>query len=316
MQMLTRYTAEKFTDPEYTMDGASRAAVNLETLHTLWIATGTQCNLACSNCYMDSSPRNDALPYISQDTVRPFLAEAASGKFGTEEIGFTGGEPFMNPELLAMVEDALGYGFRILILTNAMKPMQRLKAQLLDLHRRHPGRIRLRVSLDHYQAEKHEKVRGERTWEPTIDGLAWLSTNGFGLAVAGRMLWLECETELRAGYAELFKKAGITLNVQDPAQLVLFPEMDDVTDVPEISEHCWAILGKAPQSMMCASSRMVVHAKGSPHAHVAACTLLPDDARFDMGGTLEEACRPVHLNHRHCAKFCVLGGASCNPQNS
>lgn len=316
MQMLTRYKSEKFTDPEYTKSGIPRAAVNLESLQTLWIATGTQCNLACDNCYMDSSPHNDSLPYISQGTVRPFLDEAASGKFGTEEIGFTGGEPFMNPDLLQMMEDALNSGFRVLVLTNAMKPMQHVQSQLHELHRRYPGRIRLRVSLDHYLAEKHEEIRGLRSWESTIDGLVWLDENGFGLTVAGRMLWPESEDELRTGYAELFKTIGVTLDAQDPAQLVLFPEMEDVTDVPEISEQCWGLLGKTPQSMMCASSRMVVHAKGSPKAHVAACTLLPDDPRFDMGGTLEAAHRPVRLNHRHCAKFCVLGGASCNPRNS
>ena len=82
-------------------------------------------------------------------------------------------------------------------------------------------------------------------------------------------------------------------------------------DAPEISESCWGILGRSPSSPMCASSRMVVKAKGADRPHVVACTLLPYDPRFAMGESLADAAGPVSLNHPHCARFCVLGGASC-----
>jgi hypothetical protein len=88
--------------------------------------------------------------------------------------------------------------------------------------------------------------------------------------------------------------------------------MDAAADVPEISESCWSILGVSPASPMCASSRMVVKAKGAARPHVVACTLLPYDARFALGESLAAAARPVPLNHPHCARFCVLGGASCS----
>ncbi|HBV56548.1 MAG TPA: radical SAM protein, partial [Rhodobacteraceae bacterium] len=58
--------------------------------------------------------------------------------------------------------------------------------------------------------------------------------------------------------------------------------------------------------------RMVVKRKGASAPSVVACTLLPYDLQFDLGETLAEAERPVALNHPHCAKFCVLGGASCS----
>jgi hypothetical protein len=94
--------------------------------------------------------------------------------------------------------------------------------------------------------------------------------------------------------------------------LVLFPEMDAGCDVPEITEACWDILGKSPSSVMCASSRMVVRRKGSTRASVVACTLVPYEPQFDLGPTLAGALGSVALNHPHCAKFCVLGGASCS----
>ena len=93
---------------------------------------------------------------------------------------------------------------------------------------------------------------------------------------------------------------------------MLFPEMDPAADVPEITEACWGILGKSPDSVMCASSRMVVKRKGADAPAVLACTLLPYDTQFELGATLAEASRPVPLNHPHCAKFCVLGGAACS----
>ncbi|PKP79355.1 MAG: radical SAM protein, partial [Alphaproteobacteria bacterium HGW-Alphaproteobacteria-2] len=91
-----------------------------------------------------------------------------------------------------------------------------------------------------------------------------------------------------------------------------FPEMDESVEVPEITEACWGILGVAPEQVMCSSSRMVLKRKGAAKPAVVACTLLAYDPQFELGETLAEAERPVALNHPHCAKFCVLGGASCS----
>jgi predicted phosphodiesterase len=302
----------KFRDPYVTAKGERRAAVALDGLRTLWFNTGTLCNIACDHCYIESSPRNDRLVYLTAIEVCEYLDEIAARGFPTEEIGFTGGEPFMNPDMLAMLEACLGRGLRVLVLTNAMRPMQRLKAQLLDLNERLGQCLVLRVSLDHYTAELHEEERGPGTWQPTLDGLIWLARHGFNLAVAGRTLWPESEQAMRQGYARLFAEHMIPVDAADPQQLVLFPEMDERADVPEITEACWGLLGVTPQSLMCASSRMVVKRKGSSRPSVVACTLLPYDEAFDLGPTLAGAARAVPLNHPHCARFCVLGGGACS----
>jgi hypothetical protein len=82
--------------------------------------------------------------------------------------------------------------------------------------------------------------------------------------------------------------------------------------VPEITTACWGILKKSPDSVMCASARMVVKRKGAERPAVVACTLLPYDPQFELGSTLAESVGAVRLNHPHCAKFCVLGGAACS----
>ena len=302
----------KFSDPDWTAKGEPRAVVPFNGLDTLWFNTGTLCNIACTNCYIESSPKNDALVYLTRAEVRAFLDQAKAAPVRPREIAFTGGEPFMNPDIVGMLEDSLAEGFAVLVLTNAMKPMQHHLAALLALHRAHPGKLAMRVSVDHYEAARHEEVRGLRTWQPAIDGITWLAANGFDLALAGRKLWTATETELRDGYARVFAGLGVTIDTRDHARLVLFPEMDAHADVPEISQGCWAILNRRPDSVMCASSRMIVKRKGATSPIVVSCTLLPYDPGFEMGATLAEASSPVSLNHRHCAKFCVLGGASCS----
>ncbi len=305
--------AEKFQDPLVTVRGEERAVVVLTHLHTLWFNTGSLCNIACVNCYMGSGPANDDLIYLSLDDVRRYLDEAEREGYGLREVAFTGGEPFMNKSLPDMLAEALGRGYRALVLTNAMKPLHNKKPRLLEIGACHGEALTLRVSLDHFTPARHEAIRGKGTWKPTMDGLRWLAENGFNVAVAGRTCWSETKQQARDGYAELFYADQIPIDAHDPARMVLFPEMDESVDVPEISVHCWNILDVKPESIMCATSRMVVKKKGAEVPAVVPCTLLPYDTAFEMGTDLAASAGSVRLNHPHCAKFCVLGGASCSP---
>ncbi len=303
----------KFKHPARTKDGAPRADVAFGGLRTLWFNTGTLCNVRCGNCYIDSSPRNDRLSYLTRRDLRQYLDELADSDWQAEEIGFTGGEPFMNPDMLGHLRDCLARGYRVLVLTNAMRPLLNCKAGLGELKAEFGAELALRVSIDHYTATLHDMGRGQGSWARMMAGFQWLAQSGFSLNVAGRTCWRESEGNLRSGYAALFAEHGIALNAHDPEHLVLFPEMDAVSDVAEISSACWGILGIDPDSMMCATSRMVVRRKGSKRPAVVACTLLPYAPEFELGETLGEATRrPVSLNHPHCARFCVLGGGACS----
>jgi uncharacterized Fe-S cluster-containing radical SAM superfamily protein len=305
----------KFRDPAVTAKGERRATVAPTGLRTLWFNTGTLCNIACANCYIESSPRNDSLAYLGTAEVVAYLDEAASLGEPLEEVGFTGGEPFMNADLIAMLEAVLARPhLRTIVLTNAMQPMRRYGSALLALRDRFgTERLTIRVSLDHHEAAHHDVERGEGSYAKTMDGLRWLAREGFSLHVAGRATFGgEDAATMRGGFARLFADNAIPVDAHDPVALMLFPEMDAKADVPEITDACWGILRKSPGSVMCASARMVVRRKGAARASVIACTLLPYDPQFDLGATLGEALRPVALNHPHCARFCVLGGAACS----
>lgn len=304
----------KFQNSLVTADGQARASVALTHPQTLWFNTGTLCNIECANCYIFSSPSNDALVYLNTAEVEAYLDQLQARGWPVREIGFTGGEPFMNPDMIPMARAALERGYEVLILTNAMRPMmrKRVRSGLLELLRDFGARLTLRVSLDHYTQARHDTERGTGSFAKTLEGMAWLRGNGFRMTVAGRSMWDEDPGQARDGYAELFAIRGFAIDARDPAATVLFPEMDETAEVPEITTACWSILDKSPDQVMCASSRMVVKRKGAAHPAVLACTLLPYSEEFELGATLAEAERPVYLNHPHCAKFCVLGGASCS----
>jgi hypothetical protein len=249
--------------------------------------------------------------YLTRADVEPYLDELTE----PAEIGITGGEPFMAPEIIAIMEAALIRGHTLLVLTNAMRPMMRPRVQagLSGLATRFPDRITIRVSLDSHDAAIHDAERGKGAFAEACEGIAWLAGAGIPLALAGRKALHEDETAAREGYSAFITALGLGLDASDPKQLVLFPEMIARADPPEITTACWGILNKAPENIMCSSQRMVVRRKGAAGPRVLACTLLVDDPAFDLGDTLAEAtAAPVKLNHPWCASFCVLGGASCS----
>ncbi|MGI9327624.1 MAG: radical SAM protein [Pseudomonadales bacterium] len=302
----------RFVDPLVTAEGKTRAQVSVSALKTLWLNTGTLCNLACANCYIESTPRNDRLAYLTRADVAAYLREIQQHSLPVSEIGITGGEPFMNPDIVPILEDCVGAGFSVLVLTNAMRPMMKCADALLDLNQRYPEQLTLRVSVDHYEQSLHEEERGDRSWKPMLNGLRWLSESGICVHAAGRTRWGDDEGELRSGFSRLFQQIGVDIDAADPAALLLFPEMDASANVPEITTECWGVLGVDPQEMMCASARMVVRRKGAAEPEVVACTLLPYEPEFSYGSSLLGSLGPVSLNHPHCARFCVLGGGSCS----
>ena len=163
----------KFQHPNVTADGSARASVALSHPETLWFNTGTLCNITCTNCYIKSSPTNDALVYLNVAEVDDYLDQIAARNWPVHEIGFTGGEPFMNPDMIPMARAALTRGFDVLILTNAMRPMMRpnMRAGLLELLAEFGDKLTMRISLDHFSARRHDAERGSGSFAKTVEGM-------------------------------------------------------------------------------------------------------------------------------------------------
>jgi len=162
----------KFKDPRITAKGEKRAQVFFKQLDTLWLNSGSQCNIECVNCYIKSSPTADHFIYLTPEDVAPYLDEIDAMGTGPIEIGVTGGEPYLNPHMIKISEMALERGHSLLMLTNAMKPMMRPRVQegLLDLKTRFPGKMTMRVSLDHYAEDGHDQERGKGSFAIALKG--------------------------------------------------------------------------------------------------------------------------------------------------
>jgi len=299
----------KFKDQKVTADGSNRAFIEARNIKTLWFNTGTLCNIECKNCYIESSPKNDSLAYLTFEEVKSFIDETIDKNFGTNEIGFTGGEPFMNKDIMKMIAYSLRKDLKVLVLSNAMKPMLNRSKELIKLNH---SNLTIRVSIDHYEKEKHEEIRGKNTYDVMLQGLKWLNENNFNYTLATRLLWNEKEEDLRRNFGTFIKNNNLRLDINSPKELVTFAEMDEKIDTPEITTSCWDILNKDPNDIMCSWSRMVVRKKNSKNPSVIACTLLPYADEFDLGDTLTNSLQKIYLNHKHCSKFCVLGGSSCS----
>jgi len=259
---------------------------------------------------MESSPTNDTLLYISSKEVLNYVDEGQHLSSDFKTVGFTGGEPFLNKDIIPMLSGCLEKDLNVLVLTNAMKPLVNHYQELLILLNRFGPQLTLRISLDHHSSKGHDNERGEGSFKTAITNLKNLSKDGFNLAIAGRSLFDETFEEATNKYRKLFSENNISLQ---EGGLIIFPEMKlDDAKAPEITTKCWSILNFNPSSLMCASSRMVIKRKGADNPSIVACTLLPYDSFFDYGPDLATSFKPTYLKHIYCSQFCVLGGASCS----
>src|SRR5215813_6631950 len=83
--------------------------VPLSHLDDLWFqVAGTLCNLTCQHCFISCSPHNRSFGFLDLDTVRRALDESV--RLGVKEYYFTGGEPFLNRDMVPILELTLRYG--------------------------------------------------------------------------------------------------------------------------------------------------------------------------------------------------------------
>ena len=299
-----------FLNKNFTNDGKPRAYVELKNIETLWFNTGTLCNLKCNDCYIESSPTNDNLQYLNLQEIEKYISEIKENNLGTKLIGLTGGEPFMNPHIISILSYLLENKFKTLLLSNGTRPIALKFEKLLKL--RNLNNLTIRISIDHYKKKHHEFIRGKNTWKQLFKNLIWLSNNGINLNVASKIKSGESEKTLRNGFNKLFKKIKLNIDAYNKNELIIFPIMNYEKASTEITQDCWKILNKKPESVMCSNSRMIVKRKNETSTKVLPCTLITKDKEFELGTDLTSSNKKVFLNHPFCSQFCVLGNSSCS----
>ncbi len=291
----------------FSSKGEKRGYIQPQLLHELWFHTGTSCNLRCPFCLEGSKPGDDRLQFLTLEDAKTFIDEAV--EMGVEKFSFTGGEPFVNPHFISILDYALNLK-PCLLLTNATEPLMNQFAQIIPLNDK-PYPLNFRVSLDHPDPQKHDESRGKGNFKKALDTLGRLHREGFGVSIARHMLDGEDSTAVDKAYAPYFRQAGVPLDIT----IIKFPEFHtpgSLPNVPEITESCMtSYLTEAQRNgFMCHYSKMIVKEKGE--CGVYACTLVDDDDDYNLGMTLKEAMTErVMLKHHRCYS-CFAYGASCS----
>jgi MoaA/NifB/PqqE/SkfB family radical SAM enzyme len=284
-----------------------RGFIQPHALDELWFHTGTTCNLACPFCLEGSKPGDDRLQILRVDDVLPFVDEALG--LGVKQFSFTGGEPFINKDIIRILDYALLHR-PCLVLTNATKPLIRRLKQLKSL-RGHPHALNFRVSLDYPEAGQHDAGRGEGMFAQALEGLRKLYEMGFHVSVANQSSPKVMPDLVSRRFAEVFRSAGLP----EDLPRIEFPEFHPPnTQVmsPQITERCMMAFQaeEIRRSFMCAFSKMV--GKSGGRMRVYACTLVDDDPDYILGETLTEALQiSVSMKHHRCYS-CFKYGASCS----
>ena len=290
-----------------TPDGNVRGYIQPHTLRELWFHTGTRCNLGCWFCLEGSGPKADRIGFITLDEAQPFIDEAVS--LGVEQLAFTGGEPFLNPAMVPILDYALDHR-PCLVLTNGTKPLREKMDDVKKL-REKPHAIKFRISLDFPDPEKHDDARGSGSFAAALRSLSELHKAGFAVSIARHRAADENVAEVDAQFKPFFEKAGLPSDTT----IVSFPELykpgKDI-EVPHITENCMTTYKneKSRSEFMCAYSKMIV--KIDNKIGVYACTLVDDDRDYDLGSSLTESMDVrVMLKHHRCYS-CFAAGTSCS----
>jgi hypothetical protein len=102
------------------------------------------------------------------EQVRPFLAEGA--RLGVKEYYFTGGEPFLNPDMEAILRETLKCG-PATVLTNGLLLNEERCVRLREIAEGSDYSLDLRVSIDGYDAASNDAIRGEGTFARVLKGV-------------------------------------------------------------------------------------------------------------------------------------------------
>lgn len=288
--------------------GERRAHVEFGRLRDLWFMWSV-CNLECTHCYVGSSPRNQTLQMPGLGDILPFLREGA--EMGMEHVYFTGGEPFANREILDMIAESQKYA-QVTVLTNGVGPITRY----LDALGRLRGRLTLRISLDHFERDRHDAVRGPGSFDATCATIRALCGIGFAPVVTVTPLVFEgtplTHAEAAAAFQALFEGSDVRIKIL-PATLRMGGEVRRAGPpgpVPFLAES--RMTGVRLEDFQCHYSRCVQKIAGD--MRVYPCPIIYNDPSFDLGSTLRESARRVPLAHTGCVGFCYKFRGKCGDE--
>jgi uncharacterized Fe-S cluster-containing radical SAM superfamily protein len=276
----------------------------LHHLDTLWIqVAGTRCNLNCTHCFVSCGPTDTRHAMMPREEVAGRIAEGLA--LGVREIYFTGGEPFLHPEIMGIVEDTLAAA-PCTVLTNGTLFTAASIAALARLSRAARYSLELRVSLDGWDSRAHDAFRGAGNFERSMAGLGALEAAGLLPIVTATHAATEDPLVLSERYAAALR----TLGLRRP-RIKLLPMFQLGREASRSSPYGAAETLRGmdaaqfdSERLQCGSCRAVT-ADG-----VYVCPLLVNESGGRMGDSLAGALGSFELRHGACST-CYATGMTC-----
>jgi molybdenum cofactor biosynthesis enzyme MoaA len=286
----------------------SAPLVGLTHLDDLWFqVAGTLCNLTCSHCFISCSPHNHSFGFLDLETVRRVLDESV--RFGVKEYYFTGGEPFLNQDMVRILEMTLSYG-PATVLTNGTVLKDEWLARLRRADEASPYSLEFRVSIDGFSADQNDPIRGAGTFERIVQGIRKLVARGFlPILTVTETHDNQDHGALVEGFVRLMRAVGY-----DRPRLKILPALRIGAEArrrrgyqPEERVTPDMMEGFDTSQLICSHSRIVTD-RG-----VFVCPILIESPDARLGAALADSLGPYPLRH-HACHTCYQYGALCaNP---
>ena len=279
--------------------------VELRSLDTLWFqVAGTVCNLACSHCFISCSPTNRTHEHMTLSQVEAHLSDAL--QLGVKDYYFTGGEPFLNPEMEAILEATLQVG-PATVLTNGLLLNVERCIRLGAMAAASDYSLDLRISLDGYSPETNDPIRGEGTFERILEGASNAARAGLNPVMTVTEVHRDNATDSgRQRFFELLRQQGI-----ERPRLKILPLFQIGAEAERSGAYeSWQQLGRedVPEDtwdhLQCSSSRMATD------QGVWVCPILVNEPQGRMGQKLTDTLGNFPLDHQACWT-CHVHGVSC-----
>jgi MoaA/NifB/PqqE/SkfB family radical SAM enzyme len=242
---------------------------------------------------------------MTLDEVKRHLEKA--DRLGVREYYFTGGEPFMNRDMLAILEATLKYG-PANVLTNGTFIDERLATKLKLLSDSSIYSLELRISLDGTTEKTNDSVRGPGSFRRIIGAVRRLAAVGLNPVITVT----EASAELSAGargrdiFFDLIRSLGVSQPRMKILSLFRIGEEEKRTAGYKENETLRGLHLSSEDiaKLQCTTSRIVTH------EGVWVCPILVNEPRARMGNEIDESLRSISLDHRACFT-CHAFGVTC-----
>ncbi len=287
--------------------GDASPQIALTHLDHLWFqVAGTLCNLTCHHCFISCSPKNDSFGFLTLQDVRRHLK--ASAQLGVKEYYFTGGEPFLNREMVPILIETLEYG-PATVLTNGTVLKDEWLEQLRDAESHSLYSLEFRVSIDGFSAESNDPIRGEGTFERAMRGVLQLVNHGFLPIITAARTWPDDQESAVVGeFIRMLRDRGYAR-----PRLKILPAL--LIGAEQERTRGYHPTERVSESMMegyDASQLVCEHSRAVTDRGVFVCPILIESPDARLGETLHEALGPFQLRHGACFRWYQYGAICSN----